>query len=94
MQTEQRFGLCELPDSRKSRCDPPSTNESDEDDFDYDALIERIHHKIMMKATNRQKPKACFFQLLRRRSRAEENSSEKNAGGKRDQILPWNIGGK
>ena len=39
--TGQRLWFCELPDSPDSSEDAPSSNESDEDDFDYGAFIDR-----------------------------------------------------
>ena len=42
-EVSKECGFCELPDSSTSRSYLPSTNESDEDDVGYDALIDRAH---------------------------------------------------
>ena len=43
IQTEQRLWLSEYPDPPTSSCHAPLTNESGEDDVDYDAPIDRTH---------------------------------------------------
>ena len=41
LRTKQRFWFCEIPDSPDSGEYVPSSNESDEDDFDFGAFIHR-----------------------------------------------------
>ena len=60
IRTEQRLWFCELLDSPTSGCCPPSPNDSDEDDVDYEAPSSSTT-KTVMNANNIMKPKEGWY---------------------------------
>ena len=45
LRTEKRLCFCELPDSLDSSVDASSSDESDDDNLDYGALIDQVDQR-------------------------------------------------
>ena len=85
LRTEERFWFCELPDSPDSSCYAPSSNGSDEDDFDYGPFIDQANKRDQLPQTG----SSTTTQSWATGSRSETNQSWQHFGEGHSQDL-WN----
>ena len=85
LRTEERFWFCELPDSPDSSCCAPSSNGSDEDDFDYGPFIDQANKRDQLPQTG----SSTTTQSWATGSRSETNQSWQYFGEGHSQDL-WN----